>query len=76
MEFRVSPHRHSQSLSRDVPSLIRLPSAIIRGCVPENDDDKDDEKSTKKEIEEENIFVVVYVVVFFLPFWCSEVLLF
>ena len=53
MVFRVSPHRHSQSLSRDVPSTIRLPSAII----PENDDEKDDEKSTKKEIEEDlNIF--------------------
>ena len=56
MLFRVSPHRHSQSLSRDVPSTIRLPSAII---VPENDDEKDDEKSTKKEIEEDltHIFV-------------------
>ena len=51
MEVRVSPHRHSQSLSRDVPSTIRLPSAIR--CV-----DKDDEKSTKntKIGEEENIF--------------------
>jgi len=60
VEVRVSPHRHSQSLSRDVPSTIRLPSAI----VPENDDEKDDEKSTKKEIKEDliNIFVVVVVV--------------
>jgi hypothetical protein len=51
VEVRVSPHRHSQSLSRDVPSTIRLPSAIR--CV-----DKDDEKSTKntKIGEEENIF--------------------
>ena len=53
MEVRVSPHRHSQSLSRDVPSTLRLPSAIIHRV------DKDDEKSTKntKMIgEEENIF--------------------
>ena len=52
MEVRVSPHRHSQSLSRDVPSTLRLPSAIIHRV------DKDDEKSTKntKMIgEEENI---------------------
>ena len=51
MEVRVSPNRHSQSLSRDVPSTIRLPRAIR--CV-----DKDDEKSTKntKIGEEENIF--------------------
>ena len=52
MEVRVSPHRHSQSLSRDVPSTLRLPSAIIHRV------DKDDEKSTKntKMIgEEENV---------------------
>jgi len=71
--FRVSPHRHSQSLSRDVPSTIRLPSAI----VPENDDEKDDiEKSTKKEIEEDlNIFCrrrLKSCRAFFLPFWCSQ----
>lgn len=73
MVFRVSPHRHSQSLSRDVPSTIRLPSAI----VPENDDEKDDiEKSTKKEIEEDlNIFCrrrLKSCRAFFLPFWCSQ----
>ena len=73
MEVRVSPHRHSQSLSRDVPSTIRLPSAI----VPENDDEKDDiEKSTKKEIEEDlNIFCrrrLKSCRAFFLPFWCSQ----
>ena len=54
MEVRVSPHRHAQSLSsRDVPSTLRLPSAIIH-CV-----DTDDEKSTKNTKilgEEENIF--------------------